>query len=257
MAPSPPVIVTTDLDGPAPPAEPQHATPLTPSRHRRDISDPSHLSPATAQGYHAPANTNTYTPASPTSTVPSVTEGTLAPEGHNKEWSSATDSAIHREVSPTVTAVPNEEKAEVDEKKKKFWQRNKEEPEEGKAGPNVSHLDPDKDTTDPTPFKENPSRLAMLVDPKSLNDLEKIGGIRGLLDGLGVEGSKGLNATVSDGSAPRSAADAPGGGGPQWHASIDEHRRVYGANDLPVRKSKSLLELMWMAFKDKVLVRVR
>ncbi|KAG6918647.1 hypothetical protein DXG01_012766 [Tephrocybe rancida] len=37
-------------------------------------------------------------------------------------------------------------------------------------------------------------------------------------------------------------------------ASIDERRRVYGPNVLPTRPSKSLLSLMWLALKDKVLV---
>ncbi|KAG6888833.1 hypothetical protein C0995_005708 [Termitomyces sp. Mi166 len=37
-------------------------------------------------------------------------------------------------------------------------------------------------------------------------------------------------------------------------ASVDERRRVYGPNLLPKRPSKSLLFLMWLALKDKVLV---
>lgn len=112
----------------------------------------------------------------------------------------------------------------------------------------AAQLDPEKDQTDPTPFREKPSRLAMLVDPKSLDDLEKIGGIDGLLDGLGVNGKKGLP------SDEEGQIGGEGGGGLQWKASIEERRRVYGRNDLPDRKSKSLLLLMWLAFKDKVLV---
>ncbi|KAF5371839.1 hypothetical protein D9615_009535 [Tricholomella constricta] len=38
------------------------------------------------------------------------------------------------------------------------------------------------------------------------------------------------------------------------NASIDERRRVFGPNILPTRPSKSLLQLMWLALKDKVLV---
>ncbi|KAG5354130.1 hypothetical protein C0989_007491 [Termitomyces sp. Mn162] len=37
-------------------------------------------------------------------------------------------------------------------------------------------------------------------------------------------------------------------------ASVDERRRVYGPNLLPTRPTKSLLFLMWVALKDKVLV---
>ncbi len=43
--------------------------------------------------------------------------------------------------------------------------------------------------------------------------------------------------------------------GPTFEASLEERRRVYGANILPTRKTKSLLQLMWLALKDKVLVR--
>ncbi|RDX57115.1 calcium-translocating P-type ATPase [Lentinus brumalis] len=42
--------------------------------------------------------------------------------------------------------------------------------------------------------------------------------------------------------------------GPTFEASLEERRRVYGANILPTRKTKSLLQLMWLALKDKVLV---
>jgi Ca2+-transporting ATPase len=39
-------------------------------------------------------------------------------------------------------------------------------------------------------------------------------------------------------------------------ASLSERRRVFGENVLPQRASKSLLALMWLALKDKVLVRI-
>ena len=43
--------------------------------------------------------------------------------------------------------------------------------------------------------------------------------------------------------------------GPTYHADLEERRRVFGANVLPTRKTKTLLQLMWLALKDKVLVR--
>jgi Ca2+-transporting ATPase len=110
-----------------------------------------------------------------------------------------------------------------------------------------AHLDPDNDTTDPAPFKDKPSRLAMLVDPKSLADLEKIGGIQGVLEGLGVDPSKGLDA---------GKGGAGTGTGAQWTADVAKRQEVYGKNELPTRKSKSLFYLMWMALKDKVLVSI-
>ena len=121
-------------------------------------------------------------------------------------------------------------------------------------------LDPEKDTTDPSPFHEKPSRLAMLVDPKSLETLEKIGGVQGLLNGLGVDPGQGLLAGAEEAKgveegAPRSSAEMEvRADGPQWKVGLEERRRVYGRNDLPKRKTKGLLLLMWLAFKDKVLV---
>jgi Ca2+-transporting ATPase len=114
-----------------------------------------------------------------------------------------------------------------------------------------SRLDPDTDTTDPTPFKEKPSRLAMMVDPKSLEELEKMGGTAGLLAGLGIDPKRGLS-TASAG-APRGSVDMAGSG-PQWTADVEKRREIYGRNELPQRKGKSLFQLMWMAFQDKILV---
>lgn len=42
--------------------------------------------------------------------------------------------------------------------------------------------------------------------------------------------------------------------GPAYHASLHARRRVYGENLLPTRPSKTLLQLMWLALKDKVLI---
>ncbi|WVQ83119.1 calcium-translocating P-type ATPase, PMCA-type [Cryptococcus sp. DSM 104549] len=178
-------------------------------------------------------------------------EGLSYKKGGGKDVLSRATTAVSGK--PAVSAE-GEAEAEAEEegngKKKKKGKKSKEEI--------VSHLDPDKDTTDPTPFRENPSRLAMLVDPKSLEDLEKIGGIDGLLAGLGVDGRKGLSVGTDEGSvetgAPRTSADMPGGHGPEWRAGMDQRRKVYGRNDLPERKSKSLLLLMWLALKDKVLI---
>ena len=39
-----------------------------------------------------------------------------------------------------------------------------------------------------------------------------------------------------------------------YRASIEDRRRIFGRNVLPRRPTKSLLQLMWLALKDKVLV---
>ena len=41
---------------------------------------------------------------------------------------------------------------------------------------------------------------------------------------------------------------------PSYSATMEQRQNVYGKNVLPSRKSKTLLELMWIAMKDKVLV---
>lgn len=96
---------------------------------------------------------------------------------------------------------------------------------------------------DPTPeemgpFATNlmPSHLYALIDPKSIDQLTKLGGIEGVLAGLGTDAEKGLQDAGGD-------------------IPLSERERVYGINRVPERKGKSLLRLMWMAYQDKVLVR--
>lgn len=220
MAPSPPVIVTTDLDGPQPPSE--TPSPATPSRHHRsasEVSDPTHLSPAAAHGQSfagglspSPSVSSALTPPSPTltstssslqypeepttpisATGPFRDNGSLAPIGENEVASSIGHSSIgHKrggsfggsintftttDANEDVPAVANDN---VEKKKKRRWGKkdkegeDDEEEEAKKGGPAMSHLDPSQDKTDPTPFKEKPSTLAMLLDPKNLNELEKV-----------------------------------------------------------------------------------
>lgn len=83
-----------------------------------------------------------------------------------------------------------------------------------------------------------------LVDPKSIEHLESLGGFDGLAAKLHADPSNGL--PDGDDELPKGA---PGG------TSIADRRRIYGENRLPARKSKSLLQLMWMAMQDRVLVR--
>ena len=121
---------------------------------------------------------------------------------------------------------------------------------------------------DPTPFAFKPYHLAALVDPKSLESLEAMGGVNGLLAGLGVDSASGLHVgekRSESEDAPAVVVTAPGGekaeaqgvlthDGAAYASTVEDRKRVYGSNVLPVRRSKSLLELMWLALKDKVLV---
>lgn len=158
---------------------------------------------------------------------------------------------------------------------------------------------------DVRPFAFKPLQLASLVDPKSLETLEGMGGVDALLLGLGSDPTHGLNtgkgtpatqhaspdltlqsftvshATEKDPPDPpkpdimitspagepqglQSTVSLGGGSGVSLpdafqsseakRASLEDRQRIFGQNILPRRPSKSLLQLMWLALKDKVLV---
>ena len=100
-----------------------------------------------------------------------------------------------------------------------------------------------------------------MLDPKSITTLEDIGGVEGLAKGLGTSEARGLSDTSGGhkpppGSNPPTPGDAPPSGATDpFNATIEDRQRVYGPNTIPARASKTLLQLMWIALKDKVLVR--
>lgn len=142
------------------------------------------------------------------------------------------------------------------------------------------------------PFAFDPCRLASLLDPKDFDALQALGGITSILDGLGTHPTGGLlldvpdhdgdrpshanlgagqgasqrhdrhirepHAIVPDDSQPLSSSTTGGndvGTKPDPHtASLADRKAVYGENILPQRPTTSLLGLMWLALKDKVLV---
>ena len=149
-------------------------------------------------------------------------------------------------------------------------------------------LEQDSDDADHAPFLFKPFKLASMLDPKDLEVLEALGGINALLKGLGTNPTRGLGSKALMGSDGR---PGPGEGVSQRHdreeqnplpgivvtapdnlesekehdddedsddivfsATLDQRRQVYGHNVLPHRVTKSLLALMWLALKDKVLV---
>ena len=105
-----------------------------------------------------------------------------------------------------------------------------------------------EDVTDPAPFAWRPKALAEMAENKSMDTLTQMGGPEKLMEGLGTDPSKGLSA--------HSTGEGTGGGPGPFGASIEERKRVYGTNQMPVQRSKSLLQLMWLALQDKVLVRI-
>ncbi|KAG8905804.1 hypothetical protein FRB99_008229 [Tulasnella sp. 403] len=113
---------------------------------------------------------------------------------------------------------------------------------------------------DPTPYAFDPNRLARLVanNAKDIDALEEMGGANGLCNGLGTDRARGLSAAAlsSESSDPAVPPPTKEGSAEQslFTVSIDVRKRIYGSNVLPIRPSKTLLQLMWLALKDKVLV---
>ncbi|KAH9025702.1 calcium-translocating P-type ATPase [Lactarius deliciosus] len=142
------------------------------------------------------------------------------------------------------------------------------------------------------PFAFNPLQLASLVDSKSLENLESVGGIKGLLRGLGTDRVRGLskqhgsrdsgtiNAATLEMSSlkPNVTITSPAGvpkglqrtaslaGGSDvgrpaspnsagaYEATVQDRQHIYGHDILPQCPTKSLLHLMLLALQDKVIV---
>ncbi|PNH38690.1 hypothetical protein VD0004_g8145 [Verticillium dahliae] len=128
---------------------------------------------------------------------------------------------------------------------------------------------------DNNPFAFSPGQLSKLLNPKSLAAFYRIGGLAGLEKGVQSDRKAGLSieentvpqhvtyeqatshlAIKSDGShkedvsaAPARPHPAAGGDG-----SFVDRKRVFKDNRLPEKKGKSLLQLMWITYQDKVLM---
>lgn len=135
------------------------------------------------------------------------------------------------------------------------------------------------------PFAFSPGHLSKLMDPKNLDALAALGGLAGLEKGLRTDRNAGLSVdemeipqpitfeeATAAGSEPHSSTDQSpdaatladqvedgpnpparkGKGSDRLH--FTDRKRVYGINSLPERKSKSLLELAWIALQDRVLI---
>lgn len=117
--------------------------------------------------------------------------------------------------------------------------------------------------------------LNKLVDPKSLGAFYAVGGLSGLEKGLRTDIRSGLSVDegLLDGAvrfdeAARKVTDDPPTPpinqaitlpSPADNRSGKDERfsdriRIFGANQLPARKAKSIWELAWIAYNDKVLI---
>jgi Ca2+-transporting ATPase len=110
-------------------------------------------------------------------------------------------------------------------------------------------------------------QLNKLLNPKNFSAFGALGGLSGLEKGLRTDVRSGLSMdeTLLDGTATfdevvlRTFV-------PPHDASVDElpmkqppdrfadRRQVFGINKLPEKKLKSIWELMWIAYNDKVLI---
>lgn len=140
--------------------------------------------------------------------------------------------------------------------------------------PDDEALQPDKGTEDDftrdnNPFAYAPGHMTKLLNPKSLGAFHALGGLGGLEKGLRTNRDAGLStdeckldgavsfeeATANTNLASDRPAVEPSnvGRSSEGTGSFDDRKRIFGDNVLPERKPKSILQLMWMAYNDKVL----
>jgi Ca2+-transporting ATPase len=131
-----------------------------------------------------------------------------------------------------------------------------------------------------SPFAYTPGMLNKMFNPKSLSAFYKLGGLKGMEKGLRSDRNTGLSvdeahiegavsfeeATAREDEKAKyegvTPADRPlATSQPQpVHTSHkkDEHfadrKRIFSDNRLPEKKGKSLLQLMWITYNDKVLI---
>ncbi|KAK4032723.1 hypothetical protein C8A01DRAFT_20241 [Parachaetomium inaequale] len=130
-------------------------------------------------------------------------------------------------------------------------------------------------------FAFSPGQLSKLLNPKSLDAFYALGGLAGLEKGLRTDRNAGLSTDESalDGAVnfedvapegtpkygsngdtvpvPKGDSANPAVPPPAHHASggqFADRKRVFRDNRLPEKKSKSLLELAWITYNDKVLI---
>ena len=127
------------------------------------------------------------------------------------------------------------------------------------------------------PFAFSPGELNKMFDPKSLAAFYKLGGLAGLEKGLRTDRKAGLSLEETSLSGHVSFQEAteaarlhdkamtegvkPSGtdtglSPPDRHdvGGYSSRKRVFSDNRLPAKKGKSLLQLMWITYNDKVLI---
>ncbi|KAL3962561.1 hypothetical protein ACCO45_004084 [Purpureocillium lilacinum] len=126
-----------------------------------------------------------------------------------------------------------------------------------------SALAPDAGTeedfkVDNNPFAFTPGQLNKMFNPKSLPAFYALGGLRGLEKGLRSDRKSGLSTDESrldgDVSFEEATAATVKNIFARQRRLLSDRYRVFRDNRLPVKKGKSLLQLMWITYNDKVLI---
>lgn len=121
------------------------------------------------------------------------------------------------------------------------------------------------------PFAFTPGQLNKLLNPKSLGAFHALGGSQGLEKGLRSSLKDGLSPdehkldgqvtfkdATSQGLSEASEPSAQESSRIQQSSassnSFDDRKRIFGDNVLPARKSKTIFELIWIAYNDKILI---
>jgi len=136
----------------------------------------------------------------------------------------------------------------------------------------------EEDELEGNPFPLSPKALSILVDSKSIPAFRALGGLRGIIHGLRTNSTSGLSlgegrlqeaepsgfSTGAIDSRPLDYRTFPiikdrrPRGYAHGHLMNSElyvdRKRIFGENRLPEKKTKSLLEIMWITFNDKVLI---
>lgn len=128
-------------------------------------------------------------------------------------------------------------------------------------------------------FAFSPGQLGRLLNPKNLGALWQLGGLAGIEKGLQTNRFSGLSVDETTITKSVSFEEATGGSGygpaPPKYDSIGEttldgglehsaaspsgeafadRKRVFKDNRLPEKKAKTIWELAWIAYNDKVLI---
>ncbi|KAF8249298.1 calcium-translocating P-type ATPase [Wilcoxina mikolae CBS 423.85] len=208
--------------------------------------------------------------APPIETIrPTSPEKFLAVPGGTSSRSNSLDQSPSSDGGETLVPPPSSEG-------KRHSDKEEEEEDEDPLRPDPGNLH--EFQVEDNKFAFSPGQLGKLINPKNLPALKALGGIEGLEKGLRTDLKAGLSLdeTILDGAvmfeeatggvdknaapfepAPpgRSATAGTGLVTTARHTdSFKDRLRVFKDNRLPERKSKSLLELMWIALMDKVLL---